>query len=227
MRLPHWTILLSMLSACTAIPPGTQRIRRLNLETPVPESLLAAWAFNEAVHIRTDWRGRPLPGDVDTAVSIYRTRTHLLVAFESRFQRLNLHPGGHEGEIEDLYEYDVVEFFVDPDPATPQTYLEFELDPGGRTLDLRIDRAADVFDATFDSSMTSAVSVDPSTHTWRALMMIPFGPELEWPSEGAVWRGNFFRIEGAGEDRLYMALSPTGTASPSFHVPEAFIDLTF
>jgi alpha-galactosidase len=36
------------------------------------------------------------------------------------------------------------------------------------------------------------------------------------------WRLNLFRVEGQGPHRVYSAWSPTGTASPDFHVPAAF-----
>ena len=39
------------------------------------------------------------------------------------------------------------------------------------------------------------------------------------------WRLNLFRVEGregAGQQRVHSAWSPTGTSTPDFHVPAAF-----
>ena len=38
----------------------------------------------------------------------------------------------------------------------------------------------------------------------------------------AIWRANFYRIEGKEEPRTYMAWQATGTPQPNFHVPSAF-----
>jgi hypothetical protein len=43
----------------------------------------------------------------------------------------------------------------------------------------------------------------------------------------AVWKVNFFRVEGAAEPRFYSAWRPTNTVEPNFHVPEAFGMLVF
>ena len=43
----------------------------------------------------------------------------------------------------------------------------------------------------------------------------------------AVWRVNFYRVEGQQEPRFYSAWQPTNTPHPNFHVPEAFGRLRF
>jgi hypothetical protein len=43
----------------------------------------------------------------------------------------------------------------------------------------------------------------------------------------AVWRVNFYRVEGPSEPRFYSAWRPTNTSQPNFHVPEAFGRLVF
>jgi len=43
----------------------------------------------------------------------------------------------------------------------------------------------------------------------------------------AVWRVNFFRVEGAAEPRFYSCWRPTNSPQPNFHVPEAFGKLSF
>jgi hypothetical protein len=43
----------------------------------------------------------------------------------------------------------------------------------------------------------------------------------------AVWRANFYRVEGPQEPRFYSAWQPTHTPQPNFHVPSAFGKLRF
>ena len=57
-------------------------------------------------------------------------------------------------------------------------------------------------------------------------MRLPWRPSLPRPQGGDVWRANFFRCIGLGDER-YLAWQPTGTAQPNFHVPEAFGGLSF
>ena len=38
----------------------------------------------------------------------------------------------------------------------------------------------------------------------------------------AVWRVNFFRVEGPSEPRFYSSWQATRTSQPNFHVPEVF-----
>ena len=38
----------------------------------------------------------------------------------------------------------------------------------------------------------------------------------------AIWRANFYRVEGMKEPRAYLAWQPTRTPEPSFHVPCGF-----
>ena len=43
----------------------------------------------------------------------------------------------------------------------------------------------------------------------------------------AIWRANFYRVEGKSEPRAYLAWQPTSTPQPNFHVPSAFGKLRF
>jgi len=43
----------------------------------------------------------------------------------------------------------------------------------------------------------------------------------------AIWRTNFYRVEGMEEPRTYLAWQPTRTSQPNFHVPSAFGKLRF
>jgi hypothetical protein len=42
-----------------------------------------------------------------------------------------------------------------------------------------------------------------------------------------VWRANLFRISRLNGERQYLALSPTFTETPNYHVAERFVALKF
>jgi hypothetical protein len=61
----------------------------------------------------------------------------------------------------------------------------------------------------------------------RAELAIPIKALTPNFDPKAVWRANFYRIEGIKEPRTYMAWQATGTPQPNFHVPSAFGSLRF
>jgi hypothetical protein len=58
-------------------------------------------------------------------------------------------------------------------------------------------------------------------------MRLPFDGLGGRPRPGDAWRLNLFRIGRVGGVRQYLALAPTLTAAPDFHVPAAFVPLQF
>lgn len=121
-----------------------------------------------------------------------------------------------------LWERDVCEMFVAPNLDEPNEYFEFEIAPTGEWLDLKIHQSPEErrTDFAYDSGMQSAARIEKNE--------IVTAIKIEWsafgamPRAGDVWRGNLFRCVGSGERRGYLAWSPTSTAQPNFHVPEAF-----
>src|SRR5258707_141616 len=67
-------------------------------------------------------------------------------------------------------------------------------------------------------------NADGQRGTQGPLRVRTFVERFEMP---AVWRVNFFRVEGAAEPRFYSAWRLTNTSVPNFHVPEAFGVLVF
>jgi alpha-galactosidase len=78
-----------------------------------------------------------------------------------------------------------------------------------------------------NSGMTRSVFLDEKSHTWSAELAIPLHSLTAKFDPQAVWRVNFFRVEGKQEPRGYYAWQPTHTAQPNFHVPEAFGRMRF
>ena len=77
------------------------------------------------------------------------------------------------------------------------------------------------------SGMTRSVHLDEQTHRWAAELAIPMRALTPDFDPHAVWRVNFFRVEGATEPRFYSSWRPTYTPRANFHVPEAFGILRF
>jgi hypothetical protein len=126
-----------------------------------------------------------------------------------------------------LWDRDVCEIFLAPDPNVPERYLEFEAAPTGEWIDLAIHVTPEKreTDWEFHSGMTAAARVEKN----RVLiaMRLPWDHWIHKPQRGERWRVNLFRCIGAGATRGYLAWQPTHTPEPAFHVPQAFGWLRF
>jgi hypothetical protein len=126
-----------------------------------------------------------------------------------------------------LWERDVCEIFVAPDPAAPHRYFEFEAAPTGEWLDLAITLTAEGRETDWDycSGMTAAARLEGRTLTVG--MRVPWAALGGPPRAGESWRANLFRCVGSDPARGYLAWRPTHTPEPGFHVPEKFGLLRF
>ncbi len=126
-----------------------------------------------------------------------------------------------------LWDRDVCEIFIAPDPHTVERYLEFEAAPTGEWLDVAIHVISDKRESDWDfhSGMTAAARVEKDRVT--IAMRIPWNHWIHAPQQGERWRTNLFRCVGAGETRGYLSWQPTRTPEPQFHVPQAFGWLVF
>ena len=125
-----------------------------------------------------------------------------------------------------LWDRDVCEIFIAPDPSAPELYFEFEAAPTGEWVDLGIHLTplGRETDWNFYSGMTTAARVAQEEFT--LMLRIPWGVAIPKPKTGDVWRVNLFRCVGLGNGR-YLAWRPTHTPEPNYHVPEAFGWLKF
>ena len=149
----------------------------------------------------------------------------LYLRFECHYIVLNTFPDSDPGGRRDqLWDRDVAEAFLQPDPSRPRYYREFEVAPNGLWIDL------DIFPgglANLKSGMRRSVILDEKARTWTAELAIPIKSLTAAFDPGAKWRVNFYRVEGPKEPRFYSAWQPTRTPEPNFHVPEAFGILRF
>jgi alpha-galactosidase len=187
----------------------------------------AVWrkaAWGEFDH---DWRGiRRYPRSATRVASCW-TERYAYFAFECPYSTLNLYNAEDTNpEKYGLWERDVVEAFLNPDPERVEHYYEFEVAPNNMWIDLEIDLNRKPFhDPAWDSHFTHATQLGKGV--WTCEMRIPCSP-MTSPrykiTPGVEWRGNFFRADGKGNNtkRRLLAWSPTLTAQPNFHVPERF-----
>ena len=156
--------------------------------------------------------------------ALWSPRT-LYLRFECRYRELYVFDDADSnGRRDHLWDRDVAEAFLQPDPSREHYYKEFEVSPNGMWIDLDISPGPL---ADLKSGLGHSVMLDKKTHTWTAELAIPIKALTSHFDPKAVWRANFFRVEGKAEPRAYMAWRPTGTPEPNFHVPHAFGKLRF
>ncbi len=126
-----------------------------------------------------------------------------------------------------LWDRDVCEIFVAPNPKEPDKYFEFEIAPNGEWIELGIQLMPDKRETDFGyiSGMKSAAKIE-TDKVWMA-MKIKWKAFGKIPKANDIWKGNLFRCVGSGETRGYLAWSPTKTETPNFHIPEAFGEFKF
>lgn len=126
-----------------------------------------------------------------------------------------------------LWERDVCEIFLAPNPDNPSSYFEFEAAPTGEWIDLGIQLtdAGKITDWNYNSGLTVATEVDDSRVV--VAMNIPWSTSIVKPKGGERWRVNLFRCVGAEPNSRYLAWRPTRTTEPNFHVPASFGWLIF
>jgi alpha-galactosidase len=185
----------------------------------------AEWHSAEPVVFCSNWQGENPDEARETEVRALWSSQTLYLRFQCRYRELFLfEDSDSNGRRDHLWDRDVAEAFLQPDPAREHYYREFEVSPNGMWIDL------DIFPgglADLKSGMKRSVYLDEKAHRWAAELAIPISAVTPHFDPKAVWRANFYRVEGEKEPRAYLAWRPTGTPEPNFHVPAAFGRLRF
>jgi Carbohydrate-binding family 9 len=185
----------------------------------------ASWETAPPIRFRWDWQGRNADADRETEVRLLWAPEILYLRFDARYRNITVFPGGDSGGRRDqLWDRDVCEAFLQPNPLEPRRYIELEVAPNGFWIDLDI-AAGEKQDLR--SGLRRRVGIDETKKRWRAVLAVPMNSLVERFDASVVWRANFYRVEGPTEPRFYSAWQPTHTAQPNFHVPEAFGELVF
>ena len=184
------------------------------------------WKHAKWVEFDNDASGRSRYPESETRVASLWTETYIYFAFSSRYDSLNTYEGEDpKAERWQLWDRDVVEVFLNPQPARVNHYFEFEVAPNNQWIDLEIDKTKEPFnDASWNSGFEHATRIDSEHHVWTTEMRIPLAAmNVTDPRSGTQWRVNFFRAAGKGGDdhRKFLAWSiiPEGK---TFHVPTRF-----
>jgi Carbohydrate family 9 binding domain-like len=185
-----------------------------------------AWKSAPWQQMEHDVTGRKILPQATTDIATLWTPANLYVAFRCHYSTLNIYEGEDAAkERWELWDRDVVEIFVNPQPERVPHYYEFEVAPNNQWIDLEIDKTKTPFnDAGWNSGFLHATRVNPESHTWTCEMRIPAGSMgAENISPGEEWRINFYRADGPGDDtaRRFLSWSPIPEGG-SFHVPTRF-----
>jgi hypothetical protein len=172
-----------------------------------------------------DWQGRNADPGRQTTVWVLWSPDTLYLRFACRYRQISVFADSDaNGRRDELWNRDVAEVFLQPDPSRPGYYREFEVSPNGMWIDL------DIFPGgrrDLQSGLQRSVFLDSKTQTWFAELAIPMRSLTAHFDPRAIWRANFYRVEGPQEPRRYLAWQPTNTDRPNFHVPSAFGSLRF
>lgn len=207
-------------AADTVIAAPVVREIALDARNPAPE-----WETATPVSFCADWQGMNADPQRQTRVRVLWTPKTIYLRFECQYRELFVFEDSDpNGRRDRLWERDVAETFLQPDPTRPPYYREFEVSPNGTWIDL------DIFPgglSDLKSGLERSVWLDKEHSTWAAELAIPMKALTPSFDRRSVWRANFYRVEGPREPRFYSAWQPTRTSQPDFHVPAAFGKLRF
>ncbi|MDP9340405.1 MAG: carbohydrate-binding family 9-like protein [Acidobacteriota bacterium] len=184
-----------------------------------------AWENAEPIHFRSDWQGKNADARRSTEVRLLWTAETLYLKFVASYRVIAVFDDAEpNGRRDKLWDRDVAEVFLQPDPRNVRRYSEFEVSPNGFWIDL------DINDGALEdlrSGLKRRVSINETAKTWTAELAIPMKSLVHRFDPHALWRVNFYRVEGVAEPRFYSSWQPTNTPQPNFHVPELFGYLKF
>ena len=130
-----------------------------------------AWTDAAPVHFDTDWQGKNADPLRSTEVRLLWTAEHLYLKFVSRYRVITVFSDAQpNGRRDKLWDRDVAEVFLHPDPSALRQYKEFEVSPNGFWIDLDIHDGAL---ADLKSGLRRRILVEESAKTWAAELAIP------------------------------------------------------
>src|SRR5947209_6068488 len=144
------------------------------LKDEITLSTLIGSRLAPITELRHLWNGVPLDQSLKTTLSAAWTPAFLYLLFECHYLSLNLSetPQFKEKTM-GLWDRDVVEIFVAPDPVDPNRYREIEVSPLGEWLDveLEIKDGERKSNWGWNSDVESVCLIDDSV--WTAAFRIP------------------------------------------------------
>jgi len=209
--------------------PALIEAPRVKSDLPVHDLDHRDWLKALPVEIHQYWSGEEAPGNRHAEGRILWSDKALHVRFVCQQAEplvVSKTPQTDKKTM-GLWDRDVCEIFIAPDPNAVERYLEFEAAPNGEWLEVAIRWTPEKreSDWEFHSGMTTAARVEKDRVTVG--MRIPWNGRIHKPQAGERWRVNLFRCVGNDPGRGYLAWQPTRTPEPGFHVPQVFGELLF
>ncbi len=131
----------------------------------------AEWQSASPVIFSSDWQGKNPDEGRETRLRVLWSKNTLYLRFECRYRELFVFADAEpNGRRDHLWDRDVAEAFLQPDPSKEHNYKEFEVSPNGMWIDL------DIFPggkADLKSGMQRSVVLDEKSHAWNAELAIP------------------------------------------------------
>ena len=204
-------------------------IKHINRDFDIAELDSRQWKQARTVSVQRYWSGSDAPPSRRFEARLLGSPTALYVRFEAAQNEpliVSDKPDLNKKTM-GLWDRDVCEIFIAPDPKTPNKYFEFEVAPTGEWIDLGIEVRPDkrVTDWDYKSGMTSATRIEKDKIVLA--IRVPWKSLGKTPKAGDKWLGNLFRCVGKDHNRGYLAWRPTFTREPAFHVPEKFGQFIF
>ena len=187
------------------------------------------WRECRPITICHYWSGEPAPASRHTEARICWSTAGLHVRFVGKQQEpliVSENPRTDKKTL-GLWDRDVCEIFLAPDPTNPSRYFEFEAAPTGEWVDLGITLTPSGRETDWDFASGLTTSARLEKDQLLIGMKIPWSEAVPKPGPGDLWRVNLFRCVGPESPDRYLAWRPTRTPEPNFHVPGAFGTLRF
>lgn len=158
-----------------------------------------------------------LPAGSGVSIDFELKNGTLIARFDVRYPGTNVNPALAKGDPQwGLWDWDVVELFLECGRESDGSYLEFQVSPLGQHFELKIFEPRKRFDRDFRSGFQHEAKQVSEGH-WQAEMRIPF--------KGNRPRGNAFAILGPEGAKTYWSLFLGPQEIPDFHLPERFSEL--
>ncbi len=227
--------LLTAAGGAQNVAEKKQYIRKVTMTSKflaadfVPNGDLSKDVWKDATRVTLGDRisHKPLPGSETQAASLWTLR-YIYFAYWCRYGSLNIYEGEDPAkERWELWNRDVVEAFINPQPERFLHYYEFEVAPNNQWIDLEIDLSKNPMnDAAWDSHFGHATKLDAEHKSWTVEMRIPVSSmNTSAIKAGDEWRVNLYRCDGPGDDsqRRFLSWSPLPPGSNgSYHQPATF-----
>jgi hypothetical protein len=189
-----------------------------------------AWAKAGTVDLVLNRDGSPSPAK--TSAKLLYDDKFLYVSFRCADENIFATMTKRD---EHLFEEEVVEVFLQPDPVQG-SYVELEVNPLGALLDIYLIgvRKALHYESWNSEKLQWAVKVEgtvdgqPGDRGWTAELAVPFEDLVSAahtpPHPGDRWRINLYRVE---QKPKYALIAWSPTLKDDFHIPAKFGTMVF